>query len=97
MFWADDVVLLAKNGDNLNEMVNLISTYCKENKLTINCKKTKCMIFNKTGHFFRQKFYVSGTELENVREYKYLGFKFTPSGEIGSGLKDLHDRGLSEE
>ena len=34
----------------------------------------------------------NGTALENVRQYKYLGFLFTPSGEILSGLKDLRDR-----
>ena len=34
------------------------------------------------------------TELENVRSYKYLGFLFTPSGEITSGLQDLRDRSL---
>ena len=27
-----------------------------------------------------------------VREYKYLGFVITPSGEINTGLKDLRDR-----
>ena len=52
------------------------------------------MIFNKTGRHFRQKFFLNGTELENVREYKYLGFIVTPSGEIRTGLKDLRDRRL---
>ena len=94
LFWADDIVLLAKNEENLNEMINLVAVYCEGNTLTINCKKTKCMIFNKTGRHFRQKFFLNGTELENVREYKYLGFIVTPSGEIRSGLKDLRDRGL---
>ena len=55
LFWADDIVLLAKNEENLNEMINLIAVYCEGNTLTINCKKTKCMIFNKTGRHFRQK------------------------------------------
>ena len=52
------------------------------------------MIFNKTGRLIRRSFYVNGAQLENVREYKYLGFKLTPSGEIASGLQDLRDRGL---
>ena len=29
-----------------------------------------------------------------VRSYKYLGFVFTPSGEISTGLNDLTDRAL---
>ena len=40
----------------------------------------------------RDKFFLNGTALENVRQYKYLGFIFTPSGEIRSGLQDLRDR-----
>ena len=32
--------------------------------------------------------------LENVHQYKYLGFIFTPSGEISTGMKDLRDRAL---
>ena len=56
-------------------------------KLTINIEKSKCMIFNKTGYIF-----INGNKLENIRYYKYLGFLFTPSGEIKSGLQDLRDR-----
>ena len=51
------------------------------------------MIFNKTGRLLKNyKFYYNNTTLECVREYKYLGFLVTPSGEITSGLKDLRNR-----
>ena len=73
-------------------MLSTVETYCEENKLIINTDKTKCMIFNKTGRLLRNKFHLSGVELENVRSYKYLGVLFMPSGEIKSGLHDLCDR-----
>ena len=74
-------------------MLNTVESYCKDNKMNINTDKTKCMIFNKTGRLIRNnKFYLNGIELENVRSYKYLGFLFTPSGEIRSGLHDQRDR-----
>ena len=92
IFWADNIVLLCENGDELNNMIKLIAEYCKRNKLTINCKKTKCLIFNKTGRLIRENVHLNGTVLENVRQYKYLGFIFTPSGEILTGLQDLRDR-----
>ena len=41
IFWADDIVLLCENDDELNNMIKLIAEYCKRNKLTINCKKNK--------------------------------------------------------
>ena len=40
----------------------------------------------------RRPFYLDGVKLEMVREYKYLGFIVTPSGEISTGLNDLRDR-----
>ena len=52
------------------------------------------MIFNQTGRLSKEKVFMNGILLENVREYKYLGFIFTPSGEIETGLQDLRDRAL---
>ena len=42
----------------------------------------------------RRSFYLDGAQLENVRSYRYLGFVITPSGEISTGLNDLHDRAI---
>jgi hypothetical protein len=94
LFWADDLVLFAKNKEGLDVLLKTLETYCKENEITINTKKTKCMIFNKGGRLMRRPFYLNGIQLENVRSYKYLGFLITPSGEINTGLKDLRDRAL---
>ena len=94
LFWADDIVMVAQNETTLQNMLNILDKYAKENKLTINTDKTKVMIFNKTGRLRRRAFYINNTQLENVRSYKYLGFLLTPSGEISSGLNDLRDRAL---
>ena len=53
---------------------------------------TKGMIFNKTGKFIRRSFQINNSTIKTVREYKYLGFLLTPSGEINSGLRDLKAR-----
>ena len=50
------------------------------------------MIFNQTGRLSKENISMNGIQPENVREYKYLGFVFTPSGEIGTCLQDLRDR-----
>ena len=85
-------LLLTENKTELEALLKMVSDYCRNNKLTINCKKNKCMIFNQTGRLSKEKVFMNGVHLENVREYKYLGFIFTPSGEIGTGLQDLRDR-----
>ena len=94
LIWADDILLFSENEQGLTEMLKSLDKYCDVNKLTINTDKTKCMIFNKTGRTIRKHFYLRNSKLEIVRSYKYLGFLFTPSGEIKSGLNDLRDRAL---
>ena len=92
LFWADDLVLFAESKEDLDRLLKILETYCLNNHLLINTKKTKCMIFNKTGRLMSRSFFLDGVRLEMVREYKYLGFVITPSGEINTGLKDLRDR-----
>ena len=92
LFWADDLVLFSETKDGLEKLLKTLEDYCKANHLLINTKKTKCMIFNKTGRLMRSPFYLNGVKLEMVRQYKYLGFVLTPSGEISTGLHDLRDR-----
>ena len=94
LFWADDLVLFSETKEGLDKLLKILELFCKENHLMINTKKTKCMIFNKTGRLMRRPFFLDGVKLEMVRAYKYLGFVITPSGEINTGLKDLRDRAL---
>ena len=95
LMWADDILILSETEEGLQHKLNALAEYSKKNKLTVNTKKTQCMIFNKTGRLLRNhRFTYNETTLECVREYKYLGFIVTPSGEIGTGLKDLRNRAM---
>ena len=92
LLWADDVILMSRSEEGLRNMLSALSLYVEENKMAINVKKTKCMIFNKTGKFIRRTYPTKSGNIETTKTYKYLGFIFTPSGEITSGLKDLKER-----
>ena len=92
LIWADDILLMSKSKDGLQNMLFALKTYAEKNGMALNTKKTKVMIFNKTGRHLRREFHYGEEKLETVRQYKYLGFLVTPSGEINSGLKDLKDR-----
>lgn len=58
LLFADDIVLLASNERDLQEMLNCLSNWCNENKMTINVKKSNIVHFrnistSKTDfHFF---------------------------------------------
>ena len=96
MLWADDILMLSKSEAGLQRKLNALEKYCTENKLSVNTKKTQCMIFNKTGRLLKNHgFTYNNTKLECVREYKYLGFIITPSGEVRTGLEDLRRRALN--
>ena len=94
IMWADDLLLLSETEKGLGNLIKDLKLYSDQNKLMINTKKTKCMIFNKTGRLIHRNFYLGETKLENVRNYKYLGLVVTPSGEIKSALDDLRARAL---
>ena len=94
LIWADDLLVLSQSEKGLQSMLNELYTFSETNGLKANMDKTKIMIFNKSGRHTRRSFSLGGTKVDTTREYKYLGFKMTPSGEINSGLIDLKERAL---
>ena len=60
LFWADDLVLFSETKEGLDRLLNTLEEYCRENELMINTKKTKCMIFEKTGRLMRRPFFLNG-------------------------------------
>ena len=92
--WTDDLLLLSQSEIGLKNMLLELKSYTEKNGIKLNTKKTKVMIFNKSGRHIRRNTYFGGERIETTRQYKYLGFMFTPSGEITTGLKDLKDRAL---
>ena len=88
ILWADDLVMISESKEGLTKMLQNLSDFSMKNGLTINQDKTKCMVFNKTGRHIRCD-KTNGMLITSVREYKYLGFLITPSGEVLAGIKDL--------
>ena len=65
LFWADDLVLFSETKEGLDKLLKILEEYCEDNHLLINTKKTKCMIFNKTGRLMRRPFYLSTCQIGN--------------------------------
>ena len=94
ILWADDLVMISESKEGLTKMLKDLSLFSAKNGLTINADKTKCMVFNKTGRQIRCNIKCNGMTITSVREYEYLGFLITPSGEVLTGIKDLKSRAL---
>ena len=94
LIWADDILLMSKSKSGMDSMLSALKSFSEKNGMTLNIKKTKIMTFNKGGRHIRENFFFGEEKIETTRQYKYLGFLVTPSGEINSGLRDLKDRAL---
>lgn len=81
--YADDIVLLSDSPTELTKKLSALYLYCKDNKLTVNIKKTKIVIFHKgrNSGFKRFKSFEFGcNRIEVVKRYEYLGVLFDNSG-----------------
>ena len=63
-----------------------LENYCDINLININTIKTKCMIFNKKGRTIKRQFIYKWEKLEIVRNFTYLGFCLSVTGQINDGL-----------
>ena len=86
--YADDIALMAENGEDLELGLKNIAGYLKENHLQVNVIKTKVMNFHK-GRPRHHSFFFEGSEIENVKEFKYLGFHLSPQLSWTNHLKKM--------
>ena len=78
--FADDTVVVAESEEELQSMIESINTACEEYGMALNAKKTKTMVISKLDEGKTCKVKVNGTELDQVKKYKYLGTMVTDDG-----------------
>ena len=86
--YADDIALMADDGENMELGLKNIAGYLKENHLQVNVIKTKVMNFHK-GRPRHHSFFFEGSEIENVKAFKYLGFHLSPQLSWSNHLKKM--------
>ena len=93
--FADDLLVLSESKEGLQESLNKFALYCKEWQLTVNCNKSKTMIFGKNvKNINNTKFSYRNTYLENVSEFKFLGNVITHNGNLVSCAEALSKKAL---
>ena len=60
--------------------------------MRINIKKTKAIIFNKSGKIFRSEFKLGNQPIQVTDSYVYLGITFTPSGSFSLAQKKPYNK-----
>ena len=74
IMYADDIILLGKTPDELQEALTILEDYCNKWKLTVNTEKTKIMVFRKGGRLREDlNFIYNNSHIEIVNKLCYLG------------------------
>ena len=80
--YADDTVLISNDTninnckDDMQRDLDIIAIWCRKNKLSLNIKKTKCMLFGsrvRLKHLRCPKLVINNIGIDIVHQYKYLG------------------------
>ena len=73
----------------LQRYLDKLSCYAKKWQMRINIKKTKAIIFNKSGKIFRSEFKLGNQLIKVTDSYAYLEITFTTSGSFSLAQKKL--------
>ncbi|KAH9310211.1 hypothetical protein KI387_038122 [Taxus chinensis] len=76
LLYADDLILMAKTKQGLQEHLKVLELFCQEVGMQVNIGKTKIMIFTLKKKKEQVSFEFDGDSLQVVKEYKYLGLDF---------------------
>ncbi|MEW8544141.1 MAG: reverse transcriptase family protein, partial [Candidatus Thiodiazotropha sp.] len=87
LLYADDTVLLAESSDDLQHALNIFEKFCTEWKLTVNIDKTKIIVFGRGKSKSNLKFFYKQTQVEIVKQYKYLGVIISRGGSLAATIK----------
>ena len=76
---VDDTTLLANSNADLQKIVDVVKTTSEQKGLAMNVKKTKTMVISKNEDI-QAKIKVDGKQLEQVRQFKYVGQTISNEG-----------------
>ena len=84
LLYADDIVILCRDVNELEEIMNIYFTVFKRFGLTIAGDKTKTMVFNAEEEVAATPSIISinGEAIENVRTFRYLGHILSNVGKL---------------
>ena len=83
LLYADDLILVSRSPEGLQNCLNLLDEYCQSWDLNVNIAKSKTMIFHSTGRMIQNHtFLYRKKELELVQSFTYLGITFSSSASV---------------
>ena len=85
--YADDTVLIADSEENLQRLLDITIEKSEEMGLTLNVKKTECMVISKKAIVPSCNLQSRGQQIKLVKKFKYLGYMITSDGKCITEIK----------
>ncbi|MFN9109139.1 MAG: reverse transcriptase domain-containing protein [Bacteroidota bacterium] len=96
LLYADDVVLLAENGEDLQALVDRIHIASEKWQLHVNIDKTETMVFRpKNVGLEELKLHIGSHAIRQVRQFKYLGVCLEDNLSWSSSKKNMEKQARS--
>lgn len=84
---ADDQVILASSAEELQEMVTIMNVSLERKGMEVNVNKTKVIIFEREECMTGCNIVIGDERVEQVKEFVYLGSKFTRDRKCESDIE----------
>ena len=95
MLFADDMVILGKDRDDLQKSLDRLEHYCNKWGLQVNTEKTKIIVFRKRGGLRNNESWTYKEDnLEVINNFNYLGTVFNYTGNFALNQETLVGKGL---
>jgi len=91
--YADDLVLIAKNREAMIDMMASLRVFLKDRKMELNADKSKMLVFNRKDREKKEKWKWNEKIIEEVQDFKYLGFVLNSNGNYKEHIKELARKG----
>eukprot|EP00795_Rhopilema_esculentum_P009669 gene9669-biopygen2063 len=85
--YADDTVLISESAEKLQELLDRVVAESRKKGLTINCKKTECMVVSKQLEKPQFTLQIGENIIQQVGRFNYLGSVITDDGKCDSEIK----------
>ena len=89
LLYADDIVLIAPNDRELQELINITENWLTKFHLKINAEKTQLITYNSKR---KPKVSIQGQIITAASEYKYLGFITGRRQKNNKNIRERHNK-----